>query len=184
MNHFLTVHRLPTMKTALWLMLTASILFAGNVAIGGVEWRRPAYGGSFVRYSFAIAFTTQMLFWLVLPTAVGMLSFLREQAIHRCWTVALGVFVLYFVVAYNRGGIFGFSDSGLRAEVVTLSALFGPLLAVEGPAMLFAVSAFDGPAVLVIICVIWLGSFIMATDKIIGSLQEKWEPADEAGGEM
>lgn len=166
------VHRRPTLQTALWLTLTASILFAGNAAIGGVQWRRPAVGASFVEYSFAIAFTTQILFWLVLPTALGMLSFVREQANHRCWTVAFGLFVLNVVVAYNAGGIFGFSDAGLQAERIMLSALFGPLLAVEGPAMLIA-SAINSQIVLLIICVIWLGSYIVAVDKIIGSLQEK-----------
>lgn len=162
------VHRRPTMQTAIWLILTASILFAFNAAIGGVEWQRPALDGNSAEYSFAIAFTTQMLFWLVMPVAIGMLTSFREQAIHRCWTIAFGALVLYCVVAYFADAIFGFSEVGLQAKRIVLSALFGPLLAADGPSMLVA-SAFG----LLMLGVIWLGSFIMAVGKIIGSLQEK-----------
>lgn len=177
----MTVHRRPTLKTALWLMLTASILFAGNALVGGVEWRRPAYDRSSVEHSFAVAFTTEMLFWLVLPTALGMVSASTKQASHRCWAVAVAVFVLYFAAEHYADNIFGFSDAGLRVAIVTLSALFGPMLAAEVPARM-ADAAFDGPMIFVLIYGIWLGFYVMATDKIIGSLQEKPGPKSEASG--
>lgn len=169
----MTFYRRPTLKTALWLMLMGSLLFAGDALVGGGEWRRPAHNfGGGVTHSFAIAFTTQMLFWLALPTVVGMVAPSLKWVRRICGGLAIGVLGVYLVAAHYDGWIFGYSDLGHRTEVVTLSALFGPLLAVEVPAMM-AESSFDGPLIFLMIYGIWLGFFMIAADQIFASLRSK-----------
>lgn len=177
----MTVHRRPTLKTALWLMLTASILFAGNALVGGVEWKRPAYrfGGHSVPHSFPIAVTTELLFWLVLPTVAGMFHRSNKSAAKTCWIVGLVILGLYIVCARNDSEIFGRSDFGRTMQSFTLSTLFGPMLAVELPAM---IAGRDDTLLITAVYAIWLGFIVMAADKITGSLQPKPKPVSEASG--